>query len=146
MCIWMNTKQTIIFRCGTSKWKTKQKKKRSQYRPDQQESTTWWAALIPFLQLVVKMFVLICLGVQRVCVSKCPHAWICVSLPNMPICLYSNLCCYRLTVNLYWVSSYNIFEIHLSCKYRDVHRTEQYLCTSVYSLQWMGWASCYLKF
>jgi hypothetical protein len=142
MCIWMNTKQTIIFRCGTSKWKTKQKKKRSQYKPDQQESTTWWAALIPFLlKLVVKMFVLICLGVQRVCMSKCPHAWICVSLPNMPICLYSNLCCYRLTVNLYQVSFYNIFEIRWSCKYRDVHRTEQYLCTSVYSLQWMGWAS-----
>jgi hypothetical protein len=142
MCIWMNTKQTIIFRCGTSKWKTKQKKKRSQYKPDQQESTTWWAALIPFLlKLVVKMFILICLGVQRVCMSRCPHAWICVSLPNMPICLYSNLCCYRLTVNLYQVSFYNIFEVRWSCKYRDVHRTEQYLCTSVYSLQWMGWAS-----
>jgi len=94
----------------------------------------------------VKMFVLICLGGRRVCMSKCPHAWICVSLPNMPICLYSNLCCYRLTVNLYWVSSYNIFEIHLSCKYRDVHRTEQYLCTSLFfAVDGLG-LICYLKF
>lgn len=57
MYIRMSTKQTIIFRWGTSKWKTKQKKKRSLYKSDQQESTTWWDALVPFLsELLVEPF------------------------------------------------------------------------------------------
>jgi len=103
----MNTKQTIIFRCGTSKWKTKQKKKRSQYKPDQQESTTWWAALIPFLlQLIVKLLVLICLSVLRVCMFIFLHAWICVSLQNMArFIVVFQLPSYvlRLTLSLYRV-------------------------------------------
>jgi hypothetical protein len=69
----MSTKQTIIFRWGTSKWKTKQKKKRSQYKSDQRESTTWWDALIPFLSVLLEKSFLIHLGVRMwvwcVCVS-----------------------------------------------------------------------------
>ena len=84
MYIWMSTKQTIIFRWGTSKWKTKQKKKRSQYKPDQQESTTWWDALIPFLsELLVEPYTLIHLGVRMcMCVlfSHLVYVKLCVGL------------------------------------------------------------------
>jgi hypothetical protein len=134
----MNTKQTIIFRCGTSKWKTKQKKKRSQYKPDQQESTTWWAALIPFLlQLIVKLLVLICLSVLRVCMFIFLHAWICVSLQNMArFIVVFQLPSYVLRLQSAMMSSSQIDPTNTQCAHDG-----KIIFALFYCLQWMSGAS-----
>lgn len=136
MYIWMSTKQTIIFRWGTSKWKTKQKKKRSQYKPDQQESTTWWDALIPFLsELLVEPFTHIHLGVRLCMCVLFSYLFMSSYVLVFSFCIFykHNFCLHiRFTKCIIFACTLNSVIWYLICKIKILYINNEPYVTYIY--------------